>query len=232
MVTTAATGAERAHARARTRSLLVLLSAGLVSAGIAACGSNKSTTPPPTTQTAAAASHNGGAVGGPIAKPLSGRAVGRYLKDFDNDGPGDPARGGRDHDDNEILARFGHPTSPAEARAITAVVERYYAVARAGDGRKACAMMLPSVAEGTALNFGQYGYSYASKAKTCQSAASLIFKHLHHRLSAPVVAMNVIVNGEHAYVLLGSTTMPAGFITLQRWHGAWIMSEPITGDMY
>jgi hypothetical protein len=166
-----------------------------------------------------------------LAQPLSNHAIARYLKDFDSDGPGDPARGGRDRDDNEILASFGHPTSVAEARAITAVVERYYAVARDGDGRKACTLMLPSVAKATALNFGQYGYPYARHAKTCQSTTSLIFKHLHHRLSAPVVAMDVVVNGENAYVLLGSTTMPAGFVTLQRWHGGWIMNEPITGDM-
>jgi hypothetical protein len=166
----------------------------------------------------------------PLAYPLSNQAVARYLTDFDT---GPSVRGGRDKEDNEIMERFGHLTTVREARAIVRAVKRYYAVARTGDGRKACSMLVPAIAKATPTTWGRNGSPpYAIDAKTCAETVTFLFKRLHHRFSGSIAAMNVVVNGDHAYVLVGSTTAPAGFVTLERWHGAWTMTEPVNGDMY
>jgi hypothetical protein len=163
---------------------------------------------------------------------LTDRAAARFLKDYDNDGRGDPARGGRDGDDSEILAGLGHPASGAQAGATVAVVKRYYAAAVAGSGRRACSMLVPVARRAMTAEFGRFGYPYARNAKTCQQTLDSVFKHLRHVLSAPVAAMNVIVNGDQANVLIGSKTMPAALVRLQRWHGAWLVDEPVGGDVW
>jgi hypothetical protein len=234
--------AARTRAEAALKPLVALIVIGLLCVDAVACGgagkgaSSSSQVAARAATTNTTPNNGGSSANGASSKPpvqlLGEHAVRSFLKDFDHDSPGENPRGGRDKDDNPELPLLGHAPTAAEIPAIIGEAKRYFAVAASGDGRKACTMIVPSVAQAVALNFGRFGFPYARKAKTCQETATLIFKHLHHRLSTPVAAMNVLVNGEHAYVLLGSRTMPTGFISLLRWHGAWLMDEPIGGDMW
>jgi hypothetical protein len=179
---------------------------------------------------------------GPGAQPVSVRAMAALVRDFDAGylagkahdlrSPAEKSAGGRDPDDAAILAGFGHGASPAEARPIIVAAKRYYAAAKANRARAACSLVAPSSARLMAAEFGRFGFPYAHHAKTCRETLSLIFGHLVHRLSAPVVALNVIVRGDSAHVLIASRTMPTALLSMQRWHGAWTITEPIAGDMW
>jgi hypothetical protein len=148
-------------------------------------------------------------------------AKGRYLKDRDHDVPRTANVGYRDSDDHLILAYYGRPASPGVRREVSTIVKRYYALGVADDGSKACAMILPSTVRAIPLNYGRLGPAYLHSAKTCTEVLARMFKHLRRQLSVPVAVTGVLVKGENAYALLGSARIPASFITLLRWHGAW-----------
>jgi hypothetical protein len=50
---------------------------------------------------------------------------------------------------------------------------------------------------------------------------SAIFKHAHAELSGKVLITAVRVQSDQALVLVGSTTMPAEYVSLRHTHGVW-----------
>lgn len=127
-----------------------------------------------------------------------------------------------DHDDIETLTLWSSADA-REARAVTRVATRYYEAAAHGDGRSACAMLLPSVAR-SLTDYRLTGIPYLRGARSCADALRLLFRH--HGLSVPHVTA-VRAQGDAALALWGSRTMPAGYITLVRRHGRWLVTAPI-----
>lgn len=127
-----------------------------------------------------------------------------------------------DRDDTEKLT-FGTSATAAEARAISLVVRRYYSLAAKDDGRRACAMLLPSAARIVA-DYRLNGLPYLRGVNTCQAALHLMFRHDH--LSVPHVT-SVRVDGDAALALWGSRTLPAGYITLVRHGRTWAITAPV-----
>lgn len=135
--------------------------------------------------------------------------------------PSDAREGYRDADDLDSL-RVGIPESPANTRAIEALVRRYYAVAASGDGAKACAMMDRGFAESAPVAYGRFGPPYLRGGKTCAQIAMLEFKHDHSLISTKLVFTAVHEESPNrAYALFGSTTSPASFIGADRENGVW-----------
>jgi ketosteroid isomerase-like protein len=166
-------------------------------------------------------------------QPVHANEVAEVLDDLDKKrGELGPHRGGLDADDPANLAGFGSPAGPADAHAIIAAAKRYYAAASHADAKTACAMMTPAVERRVAVEFGRFGYAYAHNAKTCVQTMQLIFDHLRHALSARVLALNVLVKGDQAYVAIGSKTLPTSLLTVQRSAGAWKIAEPLAGDLW
>lgn len=204
------------------RSLFAALTITLFSVGACACGGtgrHRSDGPSVTASSSTAS-----------ASSPDHSSTWAYLNDEDGDlGGARENRGYRDHDDSNILS-FGHTASAADRRTVTAVVRRYYRAAAAGDGRTACALLLPSIASVAALNYGRgAGPSYLRGAETCQAVMVRLFKQSHDELSAPVTVTGVLIRGENAYTLLGSTKMRASYITLLHEHGAWKIDELLGG---
>ena len=131
-----------------------------------------------------------------------------------------------DKDDIRVMA-FGHAANVAEERTIGAIVKRYYAAAVAGDGVRACSMIYSPFAKSVAEDYGRgsAGPRYLRGGTTCQSVMSLLFKHSQSELDASLAVTDVRVEANHALALLGSRSVPASFITLQREHGAWKVAE-------
>jgi hypothetical protein len=156
-----------------------------------------------------------GGVSGATSSP------GRLMGDEDNDYKGDVGKAYYDSDDNRIRY-YGHAASAADARAIMALVKRYYAAAAAGDGATVCALTRPIVAETMPENYGQPpGPRYLRGASTCAAVLSIVFKHFHDKLTVPVRVTNVRVSGDRADVLLGFKTLQAGEIKMRRERGSW-----------
>lgn len=197
------------------RSLFALLAIALLGVGVGACGG---------TSHASNRYLNDG-----DHDPI-GDEDGDNSSDTDNDAPRDyqPVinESGRYHDaDDSMTLAYGHAAGPADTRAVVALVKRYYAAAAAGDGKSACSMILPSLVKAVPEDYGKLGPQYLHGGKTCEAVLSLLFEHFHSKLAAPIGVTGVRIEGKQAYALLGSATMSASYITVQREHGAWTINQ-------
>lgn len=233
----------------------VLLATALLSSGILACGGTGkgASSESPTSSNAVTAGVATGASLHPGSNPTiipDTAATRGYLNDGDHDHIGDPD-GDNSHDndkdayydykpddngnyhdsDDLVVIQYGRAASAAQARAITAVVKRYYATAAAGDGAAACSQLVPSLVKATPVVYGQFGAFYLRGAKTCPGVTARLFKHFHGQLAHPVHVTSVRVQGDNGLALFGSRTMPASYMTLMREGGAWkitrILGSPL-----
>jgi hypothetical protein len=145
--------------------------------------------------------------------------------DHDNDYPVPASYKLPDADDKAVFA-YGHRPSAGASRAISSLVKRYYAIASAADGAKACSMLLPTFAASLAEDYGQPGGpSYLRGDKTCQAIMSMLFKHVHQQLAEAIQIIEVRVDGGSARVIFGSRTMPASEIFLTRAGSSWRVEQ-------
>jgi hypothetical protein len=180
---------------------------------------------------------------GRLPPPEPGTA--HLLNDGDNDHIGDPDRDNKrdtDHDayydykpndnhryrdsDDALFIPRGAPPGAADRRAIIALIKRYYALARSGQGREACHLLAPSLRNADMVQFGRYGPRYLRGAFRCPAVLGRIFAHRHREMTAGVTVTSVrIVSPGHAFVLIGSRAMPASYITPIRLGGKWVLDE-------
>jgi hypothetical protein len=126
-----------------------------------------------------------------------------------------------DSDDGPIL-NFGRAASVGEKQAIMPLVKRFYTAAVHGDGAAACSIMLPSLARSVAGAYGQSsGPSYLRGGESCAAIMSLLFAHFRAKLAGEIGVTNVLVKGNMAFVLIGSMTMPASYLPVEREDGHW-----------
>lgn len=153
--------------------------------------------------------------------------------DGDNYADGDPDNDSRtsesyryhDKDDDPFL-HYGHPAGAADARAVAAVVKRYYAVAGAGNGTAACSLLSSGLSTSVPEDYGRgAGPSYLRGGRTCPAVMTTLFHHFHNQLAGPVEVTDVRVKGSQAHAMLGSPTMPAGMLVLAREGRAWRLEE-------
>lgn len=176
----------------------------------------------------------------------SGAAPGRLRGDEDDDDNNsetenlhNPADGDadRDHDYNEnvingyydsddaTVRNYGHAAGAADKLALTSFVKRYFAAAAAEDGAMACSMIKPSFVRAIPEDYGSGAGPAYMRGKTCTAVMSLLFKHFHTQLSAPVVVSSVRVDGDKAEVIVGSTTTPVSYLPMEREGSAWRLVE-------
>lgn len=222
------------------RSLLALFALALLGVSVAACG-GASKTSDPASRVSSTAPASGAT---PATTTTSSTATSSqgYLNDGDNDIIGDADNDNKHDNDNDNtedhkledngdyhdsddhgIMTFGHPANAADRLAITSVVRRYYAVAAAGDGEKACSMLVPTLAKATTEDYGHgsAGPSYLSSGETCPAVLALLFKHFHAQLTTAINITRVRVSGDRAVALLGSRATPASYISIQRQDGVW-----------
>jgi hypothetical protein len=231
--------------RSKMKRLFALPAIALLSLGATACGGS-SKGPHSASQSASRVASSGSAA---VTTPSSTAPTQHYLNDGDNDPNNDNDPDDRtvnkidedndspedhmnpqndryhDKDDDSIVAS-DHAASAAEKRAITALVKRYYTVAAAGDGATACSMIYSTLVEAIPEDYGQApGPVYLRGGKTCQAVMSLLFRHFHSQLTGAIEVTGVRVKGNHALALLGSKTVPASMINMERERGAWKIDE-------
>jgi hypothetical protein len=135
---------------------------------------------------------------------------------------------GYDLDDGPV-SDYGRTASGGEANAITTLVERYYALGAQGDGTTACKLTSPTFAATVPADYGQELGSaipretvkLLSGAKTCAAVLSLLFEREHRWLTAPATVTSIRLRGKYGYALVGSTTMPASLIEIERERDSW-----------
>jgi hypothetical protein len=233
------------------RPLLASLAISLLSVSLSACGGsgNGAGSASQTSSKAAATAAKGGApAAGASTTPAA--AAGSFMGDEDDDEsasnqtPGDSSndndadfdndtiksKGYYDGDDGAIRG-FGHAAIAPEEGASAALDTRYSGAAAASDGARACPLIYSTFEEAIPEDYGQPpGPAYA-RGKTCAVVMSKLFKHAHSQLAGGFEVTGVRVKGGEARVLLGSRTVPAGFVTVRRERGAWkieaLLGEPL-----
>jgi hypothetical protein len=123
-----------------------------------------------------------------------------HKNDRDNDG---------DHnDDDQNVLGFGHVADVSDTQVITTIVTHYYAAAATENGKAACALMAPFIAESVAE---QDGHSPALHGSTCAVVMAKLFK-LHHRelagKNASLKVMRIGVEGDKSLVALEFPEIP------------------------
>jgi hypothetical protein len=111
------------------------------------------------------------------------------------------ALGPIDADDYAVLD-FGHPASAAERGNILALVRRYYEVAVAENGPKACSMLYPSAAKEVVEEDGRLP---GLTGNTCAVVIAKLFKQRHRQIVADLhslKAVRVRIEGFDGYVVL------------------------------
>lgn len=145
--------------------------------------------------------------------------------DPDNDSKTHASERYPDRDDAPELG-YGHPAATAERRAIVSVVKRYYDALASGDGELACASMLTTFAESVPEDFGRRaGPSYLRGGDSCPAVITLLSRHYREQLGAAIDVMGVRVERTLARAFVGSPTMPASGISLERQGGRWAIAQ-------
>lgn len=131
---------------------------------------------------------------------------------------------GDHNDDDQLVLGFGHVAYPAEDQAITTLVKRYYADAAAEDGRRACALLAPFIAESVVEN---YGHTAGLRGSSCTVVMAKLFKQHHSELvskSATLKVMRVGVEEDKSLVAIEFPTVPVvRQITARRVGNTWTM---------
>jgi hypothetical protein len=130
--------------------------------------------------------------------------------------------------DDASMSDFGRPAGAGEARAIAALVRRYYAAAAEASGAKACALLYYILAESLPEEYGRPpGPLYLSGASSCQAVLARVFSHFHSQLAQAPTVRAVRVEGDRAQALLAWSSLPAGSIELRREGSAWKLDQPL-----
>jgi hypothetical protein len=202
------------------RRTLVLAVMALVSVTVFACGASK------TTHSATRDSHGSTTA---IATQPGGYSTKDGDEDYDDTGHyhGSPA-----NDDQALLASYGPRASPAVTRAVTSLVEHYYAASAAGDGAQACSMLTANLADGLAAGEGQPG---GGKSHTCAAAMSLLLAQQRQNLRGEDVSTMAVttvrVKGDLGLAVLAFKTTPESEIVLEREGHTWKVDALFGGYM-
>jgi hypothetical protein len=142
--------------------------------------------------------------------------------DLDND---------NDHgDDDTHVLNYGYAANAADERESTALVKRYYALAAARDGTRACPLLVPLLAETIAE---QDSHSPGLRGSTCAVVLSKLFARDHRLLAekdAHLKVLRVRVKGDKGLILLDFPEIPeARQILERRVNGTWRLREIYDG---
>jgi hypothetical protein len=191
---------------------LALLTSVLLSLGIVACAAGKG---------ASSQSHSASV---PTTTSTAATSTGTTST-------GTAAKAGSENAANYAI--YGHEASAADKRAITVLVNSYYAAAAADDGAKACSLIYSLFAEAIPEDYGQPPGPPELRGKTCAAVMAKLFKHVPGQPSAVLAKTKVTavrVKGRNGYALLRSSRMPRGYIQVERELGAWKIGSLIGGE--
>jgi hypothetical protein len=154
----------------------------------------------------------------------NGEEVGQHV-DSDNDADVrsdrlDKNTGYRDGDDGRI-SEYGQAIGRDEQAKLTAIADSYFAAASAGDGASVCSLIDPALVKTIPEDYGRPPGPRYMHGKTCAASMSGLFRHFHGHFSGGISVTGVRVMGHVAYVLLGSRTQPASYMTLKRKQKTW-----------
>jgi len=140
----------------------------------------------------------------------------------DEDGDIDTlGQGGRYDKDNDATFQWGPPASAADRRVVVALVKRYYEIAAAGDGAKACAMLDPLIVEMVAEQEPRHG---------CAHNIEKLFAQRHRELVEDLSSFRVVTaqrRENRVAVLIDFAPTRLLQVFARRTHGVWRVDTPL-----
>jgi hypothetical protein len=156
----------------------------------------------------------------------------RRAKDRDNDA--DNKTGSYFDVDDSISLGFGKSASAADRRAVSEAIARYYALAAAHDGVKACGLLAAPIAQSLPQTVGGFGGPTYYKGKTCGEVLTKIFEANVHQLATYATSMRVVkvgVENNEAVAVFAVKDHPGRAIRLRHEHGAWKVDGPVDYEL-
>ncbi|MGA9285478.1 MAG: hypothetical protein WBV85_08545 [Solirubrobacteraceae bacterium] len=155
------------------------------------------------------------------------------LSEHDGDGDIDRLTLGHYDGDNDATSFFGKAADPTDRREILALLQRYYTLAAAGDGAKACTMLDAPTAQ-TMFEEHHTGKGPARlQGGTCAQIMSRLFESRHRELAEDITGYRVMVvntSGNRGFVLIHFSAKSEWRelqVLVRREHGVWLMSVPL-----
>lgn len=212
------------------RVLLVCAMALLTACGTSACGTtseNSHSAPQGSTVVFATGKTEARAASGPTSTADLSK------HDRDRDGDIDRLTPSRYDTDNDAIPGFGQPADAADRRAIVALIGRYYAVAAAGDGARACSMLDTPIVESVMEEHSRGKGPASLQGDTCSQIMSKLFEQRHRELAEDIAGYRVLVvqlRDNRGYALV---RFPARHelrelqVIVRRENGVWLMDVPL-----
>jgi len=139
---------------------------------------------------------------------------------------------GAPFDDTNHRSEFDlyRPASPADRRAIVALVKSYYAAALAEDGARGCSLLYSTLAESTVEDDSREPDSppYMRGQSTCAGVLHALFHHYHLQLAYELPKRSiwrVRVEGLYGYVFMRFGALPERQTGVEREGRVWKMSR-------
>jgi hypothetical protein len=209
------------------KALFAALAIAVFGVGASACGEAR-----PRAH-ASASTATGAATSTTVTAAIQASTNADSDKDNDIGAPGDDIT-------NHRAVEFGQDASASDRRAVTALIKRYYAIALAGDGTKACSMLYSPIAESVVNDYasppGQpAGPPYMHGARTCPDAMRLLFEHFHRQLAVETPRLKVTrvrLEEHHGVAILNfGPSLPEREIAIGREGRIWKMQALLDGEL-
>jgi hypothetical protein len=196
--------------------VFVCFTLALSAIGVTACGTSKSP------GSALSRSSVASATGSVAARKASGPTSTTGLPPQDADGDSDSPGSGHDNDGDEYLSYYGQAAGAADRRALTVLLRSYYAVAAAGDGKRACSLLYWPVSESVVEEHEEGPPSL--RGTTCAQVASKLFARRHRELVQQIASLEVTevrMKGDQGLVRLRFAAPTEHLVPVHRDHGVW-----------
>jgi hypothetical protein len=198
--------------KAIAKTVLVCSTLALSAIGAGACGTSRSPGSIPSRPSVGSATDS-------VASSSTSTA-GPPLQDADGDS--DSPGSGHDNDGDEYLSYYGQAAGAADRRTLTVLLRRYYAVAAAGDGTRACSLLYWPVAESVVEEHEEGPPSL--RGATCAQVASKLFARDHRELARQIASLEVTevrLKGDQGLVRLRFAAPTEHLVPVHRDHGVW-----------
>jgi hypothetical protein len=222
------------------KTLLAVSTALLLALSAGACSSSDSGKRTTTTTSQVAEATGDGHPNSDQEKPDVDKD--QDLANPDEDDHGSPEPTDRDNDsdssgksyyddDDQTILRYGHAANASDVSAITTLVKRYFALATAENGAKACTLLYSTYAEAVPEDFGTSppGPAYA-RGTSCPEVMTKLFRHFHDEVLArrPLLKVaRVRLIEHHGVVVLSFGALPAREVHVRREGHTWKMAALI-----
>jgi len=198
------------------KRLLAGVTIALTAIGAGACGTTRTSSSTPGASTRA----------GTSVAASAGSSTG--LSEHDGDGDIDRLTRSPADTDNDAIPEYAPPADPADRKAIIGLIARYYKIAAAGDGARACSMLDATFVQSLLEEHRGRG-PRGLRADTCARILSKLFERRHRELAEDITGYRVLVvqvDGNRGYALVrfpAKHELREPEVILRRTHGTWKM---------